>query len=354
MATQTCKWCGKRYEKGFLRSNKIGLKFETGYCSKQCASQDNGNQSTGNGNQEDSTMSAKEKAEIELEKKKLELEERKLEEEKEAKAASDRKEKGAKYRADGKPLTAFLVELNPIYLLAGIVVYSCLFFIEMYGIEDILIKGGIALIGVAFLAFVIKDFAKLKGNSATITIVGLLLIPIAITSWKVYDKSKTHSRFDETILSLQKASLQNTGANTAAANNVTKPTENTENKTENKTETAEQPENRSDNQILVENLNNKLKGAWKGDFGGKELLIDIAEIGLDLGVTGHDEVKGNKRDLKGVIKDNGNNNFTINLKEPGDDKWDGVFDITYENNTLTGVWKSNNGKSTKNFTLAKK
>lgn len=129
----------------------------------------------------------------------------------------------------------------------------------------------------------------------------------------------------------------------------------TEVKPEETATTEEQPVNNSDQQILVGNLSNSLKGEWKGDFGGKELLISLNEVDLDLGLTGYDEVKGNKRDLKGVITDNGNGNFTINLKEPGDDKWDGSFKIKYIDgeSTMSGTWTANNGKSTKNFTLTK-
>ncbi len=121
-------------------------------------------------------------------------------------------------------------------------------------------------------------------------------------------------------------------------------------------ETEELPVNSNDQQILVGNLTNALKGEWIGDFGGKELLISLNDVDLGLEITGYDEVKGNRRDLKGDITDNGNNIFTINLKEPGDDKWDGAFNIKYTDgeNTMTGIWTANNGKSKKEFKLTKK
>ncbi len=293
------------------------------------------------------------KAQAELEQRKLDLEEKRLRDEKEAKEAEERKVRGAKFREEGKPLTAFLVETNPIWLLAGAMVYGFLFMIKMRGVEGVLLKGGIATVGVAFLAFVIKDFAKLKGGAAMATIIGLILIPIGITSWKAYDKSNHSSGDVEKMLAEQTALLQSMESNTN--NTTTETKENTEVKTEDKKETEEQPVNNSEQQILVGNLTNSLKGEWKGDFGGKELLISLNDVDLDLGITGYDEVKGNKRDLKGEITDNGNNNFTINLKEPGDDKWDGSFKIKYVDgeNTMTGTWSANNGKSTKNFTLTK-
>lgn len=56
------------------------------------------------------------KAQADVEQRKLDLEEKRLRDEKEAKEAVERKEKGAKYREDGKPLTAFLVEVNPLFI----------------------------------------------------------------------------------------------------------------------------------------------------------------------------------------------------------------------------------------------
>lgn len=308
------------------------------------------NQSTSQSNQNSTAESEAIKAQAEIEKRKLDLEEQKLREEKEIREASERKEKGAQFRAEGKPLTAFLVEINPIYLLFGIMVYGCLFLIKMRGVEGILLKGAISTAGVLFLAFVIKDFAKLKGKGATLTIVGLLLIPVAVTCWKAYAKSDRLSSSEMEILS--------SSANATPTEKINKNSENSvapEKVQEQETEETNTSVARNENQIIAGNLNNSLTGEWKGNFGGKDLLINFGAVELDLTVTGYDEVKGNRRDLKGEIADNGDNSFTINLKEPGDDQWDGVFKIKYIDgeNSMAGTWTANNGKSTKQFKLDK-
>ena len=176
----------------------------------------------------------------------------------------------------------------------------------------------------------------------------LLVIIIAIAGVKYFKAKNAKENAKEQLEQLTKL---NEELDKELNNNNTT----TEAKTEETNTTEEQPVNNSDQQILVGNLSNSLKGEWKGDFGGKELLISLNEVDLDLGLTGYDEVKGNKRDLKGSITDNGNGNFTINLKEPGDDKWDGSFKIKYIDgeSTMSGTWTANNGKSTKNFTLTK-
>lgn len=89
-------------------------------------------------------------------------------------------------------------------------------------------------------------------------------------------------------------------------------------------------------------------GEWKGAFGKNKLLINIESIDEDGSVFGFNVVKNNKRDLKGFKVDN-----RFELKEPGDDKWDGVFSFTIENNVASGTWTANNGKSTKSFVLIK-
>ena len=95
-------------------------------------------------------------------------------------------------------------------------------------------------------------------------------------------------------------------------------------------------------------INNSLIGEWKGAFGNDQLLINIESINDDGSVTGFNIVKNNKRALTGV-----KNGDEFELKEPGDDKWDGVFKFTITENTATGTWTANNGKSTKQFSLTK-
>lgn len=99
---------------------------------------------------------------------------------------------------------------------------------------------------------------------------------------------------------------------------------------------------------LASDINNALIGEWKGAFGNDQLLINIESINEDGSVTGFNVVKNNQRALTGF-----KNGDSFELKEPGDDKWDGVFKFTIAGNTATGTWSANNGKSTKQFSLTK-
>ncbi len=103
-----------------------------------------------------------------------------------------------------------------------------------------------------------------------------------------------------------------------------------------------------ENTPVISNSND-LIGEWKGAFGNDQLLINIESINDDGSVTGFNVVKNNRRALTGLKNDN-----EFELREPGDDKWDGVFKFTISNNEATGTWTANNGKSTKSFTLTKK
>lgn len=89
-------------------------------------------------------------------------------------------------------------------------------------------------------------------------------------------------------------------------------------------------------------------GQWKGAFGNDELLINIESINADGSVTGFNIVKNNRRALSGFK--NGNE---FELKEPGDDKWDGVFKFSVSDKEASGTWTANNGKLTKSFTLTR-
>lgn len=113
-----------------------------------------------------------------------------------------------------------------------------------------------------------------------------------------------------------------------------------------------QPTNEIDDtgeQPLAGTINySNLIGEWKGSFGNDELIINIESITEDGSVTGYNIVKNNKRPLTGV-----RNGDRFELKEPGDAKWDGVFSFTTSGNNATGIWKSNNGKLSKEFSLTK-
>lgn len=79
-----------------------------------------------------------------------------------------------------------------------------------------------------------------------------------------------------------------------------------------------------------------------GVYWGREnkITISIEEITGEE-VKGHSIVAGNYRPFNGVISES-DSEFTLNLKEPGDDKYDGSFQITMKKNqkNLKGKWKA--------------
>ena len=122
--------------------------------------------------------------------------------------------------------------------------------------------------------------------------------------------------------------------------------------------------------VVEKEIMTELYGSWVGDFIVKErdttrpvsemyinkINISIKKI-TESEVTGQSVVAGNSRMLKGKITKEGNRvHFT--LKEPGDDKNDGIFDFEIKNDTLlVGTWTANNAKkevTKRSFELTKK
>ncbi|MFT5648051.1 MAG: hypothetical protein ACI976_002747 [Aureispira sp.] len=73
-------------------------------------------------------------------------------------------------------------------------------------------------------------------------------------------------------------------------------------------------------------------------------------------IYGHSVVAGNDRPFKGVFDASG---IKIEVKEPGDDKYDGVFVLNFdaERNKLSGTWTANDSKlkvTNRTFQLEKK
>lgn len=265
-------------------------------------------------------------------------EKRKIAEAEEKRKAGVRKEKADKLRENGKPLTAFLVQTNPTYLMlvGAIIVFALIIGGKKYGVFFV---GGIITATVAFIGFVIKDFFKLENKKGLIITSILVALAIGGTIGTYYYKQSKSGISPELEAKLNQA----TAVLNNQKNQVNQPVTKEENS--NVEEKSEQPisttsENTSDNFI----------GNWSGDFGKDKLIINIESIDEAGNVKGYDEVKGNKRTLTGTKTEN-----TFTLNEPGDDKWDGVFTFEFNQTTktLSGVWKSNNGKSTKNFTLNK-
>lgn len=80
----------------------------------------------------------------------------------------------------------------------------------------------------------------------------------------------------------------------------------------------------------------------EGIYWGREnkITISIEEITGNY-IQGHSIVAGNYRPFSGTISDS-DSEFILNLKEPGDDQYDGSFQITMKKNqkTLSGRWKA--------------
>jgi hypothetical protein len=97
-----------------------------------------------------------------------------------------------------------------------------------------------------------------------------------------------------------------------------------------------------------------LKGMYIGDFGGSDIRIVINFISENHAV-GYNVHKGLHRNISGKVFNN-LNEVEIELNEPGDHEYDGVFYLKFNKEDLTcsGTWKSNSSKiSKKKFTLEK-
>ena len=103
-------------------------------------------------------------------------------------------------------------------------------------------------------------------------------------------------------------------------------------------------------------------GKWVGTIGNKPLEIIVSKIEnlsqelFNKNISdAYNIVAGKKRNLKGNIyaeKDV----FYIKLSEPGDDKWDGIFEFKVDNDgeyNGIGTWKSNNGELIEKILLKK-
>ncbi len=101
---------------------------------------------------------------------------------------------------------------------------------------------------------------------------------------------------------------------------------------------------------------NPLLGYYVGTFYGVDIDFDknpavsnkitiaIDSIGEDE-LFGHSVVAGNNRPFSGPISKEGDN-IKVEAKEPGDNRYDGVFTFTLSpaTNNVTGTWQANNKK----------
>jgi hypothetical protein len=97
-----------------------------------------------------------------------------------------------------------------------------------------------------------------------------------------------------------------------------------------------------------------LTGIYIGDFGGDDIRIALTHIGKSH-VVGYNIFKGLRRNISGKYSVKGDT-LIMDLSEPGDNEYDGVFNLEiYRSNFKgKGKWTSNSGKiSSKHFNLEK-
>ncbi|MBL6445538.1 YARHG domain-containing protein [Fulvivirga sp. 29W222] len=101
---------------------------------------------------------------------------------------------------------------------------------------------------------------------------------------------------------------------------------------------------------------NPLYGFWVGSFGKNKINIALAHVDKD-SIFGHSVCAGNFRPIKGSLKESHPGVYDIQMKEPGDDQYDGEFKFTIDlsKKELTGSWKPyKNTVSAKEYTLKKR
>lgn len=105
------------------------------------------------------------------------------------------------------------------------------------------------------------------------------------------------------------------------------------------------PEKGLEQRMIEDNLHkirasdDPLYGFWVGSFGKNKINIAISEIVED-SIFGHSVCAGNFREIRGTYKTGTEGIYEIDMREPGDDKYDGVFSFTVNTHTeeLIGTW----------------
>ncbi len=97
----------------------------------------------------------------------------------------------------------------------------------------------------------------------------------------------------------------------------------------------------------------KLTGVYQGPFGKSTVILQI-NYAQGKNASGYNILRGVKRNIKGSLEQNGGS-FHFKLSEPGNEKYDGVFefDIDTTSFVLSGKWTPNDPSATdeKTFTL---
>jgi YARHG domain len=98
-----------------------------------------------------------------------------------------------------------------------------------------------------------------------------------------------------------------------------------------------------------------LAGNWVGYLGDNRLNVQLRMVSGKQ-VTGRSVAAGNFREIIGAVEETADG-YKLHLKEPGDDKYDGEFNISIKKNGMIceGDWQPfDKALKAKQFTLAKK
>jgi len=90
---------------------------------------------------------------------------------------------------------------------------------------------------------------------------------------------------------------------------------------------------------VVSNAAINLLGSYVGPFGDNKINLLITRIAGDT-IDGRSVVGGNDRPFTGIIKSDGDK-YNVSAKEPGDDKYDGIFNFTIDSkqpDVIAGNW----------------
>jgi hypothetical protein len=106
---------------------------------------------------------------------------------------------------------------------------------------------------------------------------------------------------------------------------------------------------------VVDAAPSPIQGNWVGFLGDNRLNVQLRVVNGKQ-VTGRSIAAGNFREILGAVEET-TEGYKLHLKEPGDDKYDGEFNITIKKNGMVceGDWQPfDKNLKAKQFTLTKK
>lgn len=122
---------------------------------------------------------------------------------------------------------------------------------------------------------------------------------------------------------------------------------------ETKTEENQSPTDTTAQVVKKRYDTEKLVGVYQGPFGKSTVILQI-NYAQGKNASGYNILRGVKRNIKGSLEPNGAS-FRFKLSEPGNEKYDGVFEFDIDTTTfvLSGKWTPNDPTATdeKTFTL---